>query len=94
MLGADEFPAHAGMNRQLPHREWVQHGVPRTRGDEPSTTPASPSSWTEFPAHAGMNRVCASIASVIDRVPRTRGDEPKDGATGTRLTESSPHTRG
>ena len=30
------FPARAGMNRFINRRLPAQHGVPRTRGDEPS----------------------------------------------------------
>ena len=88
------FPAHAGMNRDVLHIDVRPTSVPRTRGDEPHSTPALDSLACVFPAHAGMNRSKVRSARRRRCVPRTRGDEPLAWQTAPPSRRCSPHTRG
>ena len=71
------FPAHAGM---IPIGGGIRGGVlgvPRTRGDDPTTPPAMGEKERVFPAHAGMIPCWSRRCRRPWRVPRTRGDDPR-----------------
>ena len=88
------FPAGAGMNRPF-NAAPSQPGVPRRRGDEPSSAPPMRSSHVVFPAGAGMNRVHDADAQQLTCVPRRRGDEPYAIIHGwSRQATCSPQARG
>ena len=62
---AGGFPAHAGMDRIRPGRQYRLHGLPRTRGDGPGWRPAPASrprasphtrGWTDDRHHPRLNQ--------------------------------------
>ena len=88
------FPAPAGMDLEPPVQRGRAEGLPRTRGDGPSTACPLTALRVASPHPAGMDRRGPANADRTQRLPRTRGDGPSSTRRCWRRTRASPHPRG
>ena len=74
-----DCPVHAGMVLMVSADGRALPGLPRTRGDGPSSRSACVDCPKVAPVHAGMVPIAYTRVSNGNRLPRTRGDGPVKG---------------
>ena len=82
------------MIRQMHKLRTKQHGLPRTRGDDPRIGRFLITQAGVCPARAGMIRAFFALSPALLRLPRTRGDDPALNNAYAKATEFAPHARG
>ena len=88
------FPTHVGVNPGVRLWSGQVHGIPHTRGGEPSIGKDFITGTTVFPTHVGVNRCASGLSHRLRSIPHTRGGEPQHCGGVLRCGEYSPHTWG